>query len=726
LDHLQIHEVFLMKLTSGRAAFLLAASMAVAAWTQAIAATTPARMLITSPVLESARVTLEGNTRPEVATSTDLGAVPDNFPLVGLTLVLKRPAEREAALSALIDALHNPRSPQFHQWLTAQQIGERFGLASADQAAIIGWLQSKGFSVNGIEGNGVFLDFSGTAGQVRSAFKTDIHVLSANGQQHFANISDPSIPAALASAVGGVAKLNNYMPHTLNVPRTQYTSGSSSFPYEVVPGDIATIYNFNPLFAAGISGQGQTIMVVEDTDLYTGTGDWLAFRKTFGLALKYRSATLTQLHPTGPTTCTDPGTNGDDAEAALDVEYASAAAPSAAIVMASCADTTQFGGFIAMQNLFNSNTSPAIISISYGESEASDGATENLYIYNLYQTGVAEGVSIFVSSGDEGAASSDANKTTATHGIAVSGFTSTPYNVSVGGTDFGDTYAGTASSYWSPTNGTYFNSALSYIPEIIWNDSCAGQLTANHYFQIGLTTNTLTYGSTGLCNNTTYTSLTTASGSGGPSGCATGTASTRSVVSGTCKGYPKPTWQSLVGVPSDGVRDIPDVSLFASNGWWGHYYVACWSDTANGGTSCAGAPSTWSGFGGTSISSPIMAGIQALVNQKTGSTWGNPNPTLYALAQTAYGASGNASCNSSLGNAIGASCVFNDVTLGDMDVPCSGSKGYNCYKPSGTYGVLSTSTTSYQPAYGTAVGWDFASGIGSVNAYNLVNSWPSP
>jgi hypothetical protein len=121
-----------------------------------------------------------------------------------------------------------------------------------------------------------------------------------------------------------------------------------------------------------------------------------------------------------------------------------------------------------------------------------------------------------------------------------------------------------------------------------------------------------------------------------------------------------------------------------------------------------------------------MAGIQALVNQKTGSTWGNPNPTLYALAQTAYGASGNASCNSSLGNAIGASCVFNDVTLGDMDVPCSGSKGYNCYKPSGTYGVLSTSTTSYQPAYGTAVGWDFASGIGSVNAYNLVNSWPSP
>ncbi len=676
---------------------------------------------------EAARVTFAGNTRPEAIADNDRGRVEDSTRLEHLTLVLKRPAEKELAFTRLIDELHDPQSPKFHQWLTPEQIG-RFGPSAQEVSAVSHWLESNGFTVNYLHSNGVFLDFSGTAGQIRNAFKTEIHNLSVNGQQRFANMSDPSIPASLASVVQGVAKLNNFMPHGLSVPRTQYTSGSSSFPYEVVPGDISTIYNINPLFASGISGQGQTIMVVEDTDLYSGTGDWQAFRKTFGLALKYRSASLTQVHPPGPTTCSDPGINGNDGEAAIDVEYASAGAPSAAIVMASCSDTTQFGGFIAMQNLFNSGTSPAIISISYGESEASNGATENLYIYNLYQTGVAQGVSIFVSSGDEGAASTDANKTNATHGITVSGFTSTPYNVSVGGTDFGDTYTGTSSTYWSPTNGTYYNSALSYIPEIIWNDSCAGQVTANYYYQLGLTSNTQTYGSTGLCNNKTYASLTTASGSGGPSGCATGSASTRGVVSGTCAGYAKPAWQSLVGVPNDGVRDVPDVALFASNGWWGHYYVTCWSDPSyQGSAACTGAPSTWSGFGGTSVSSPIMAGIQALVNQKTGVQWGNPNPTLYTLAKSEYGATGNPSCNSSLGNASSSSCVFHDITVGDMDVPCKALSGtkWDCYLPSGTYGVLSTSSTSYIPAYGTGVGYDFSSGIGSVNAQNLVNSWPS-
>src|SRR5208337_4568213 len=176
-----------------------------------------------------------------------------------------------------------------------------------------------------------------------------------------------------------------------------------------------------------------------------------------------------------------------------------------------------------------------------------------------------------------------------------------------------------------------------------------------------------------------------------------------------------------VGNPSDTVRDIPDVSLFAANGVWGHYYPFCWSDTANGGTACTGAPDTWSGGGGTSFASPIMAGIQALVNQKLGARVGNPNPVYYSLAATEYGASGDSSCNSTLGNAAGSSCVFYDVTLGDMDVNCTGT--YDCYLPSGTYGVLSTSDSSYLPAYGTQTGWDFATGIGTVNAYNLAVAW---
>ena len=167
---------------------------------------------------------------------------------------------------------------------------------------------------------------------------------------------------------------------------------------------------------------------------------------------------------------------------------------------------------------------------------------------------------------------------------------------------------------------------------------------------------------------------------------------------------------------------IPDVSLFASNGTWGHYYVVCWSDIANGGSPCTGAPSTWSGFGGTSLASPIMAAIQALVNQTIGGSSGNPNPTYYSLAAAEYGVNGNTSCNSTLGNSAASTCIFYDVTQGDADVPCTGVS--NCYLPSGTWGVLSTSDSSYQPAYGTTTGWDFATGIGSVNAANLVNNWP--
>ena len=383
------------------------------------------------------------------------------------------------------------------------------------------------------------------------------------------------------------------------------------------------------------------------------------------------------------------------------------------------ADTTTFGGLIALQNLLNETaTPPAIVSISYGECEAANGASANAAYNSTYQQAVAEGVSVFVSSGDEGAASCDANASNATHGIGISGFASSQYDVAVGGTDYGDTFAGTNSTYWNSTNTSTFGSARSYIPEIPWNDSCASVLLTTAE---GFST---PYGSTGFCSSTTGANFrTTASGSGGPSGCATGTASTSGVVSGTCAGWAKPSWQTLVGVPADGVRDIPDVSLFAANGVWGHYYVFCDSDTANGGTACTGAPSGWSGAGGTSFAAPIVAGIQALINQKTGARQGNPNPTYYTMAATEYGASGSTACNSTLGNGVSASCIFYDVKQGDIDVNCTGT--HNCYRPSGTFGVLSTSTTAYAPAYGTTTGWDFSTGIGTLNAANLVNNWPT-
>jgi hypothetical protein len=703
---------------------------AIAGYPQIVWAVSQPRALISEAISETKLVTLAGNTRPEATAANDRGPVDDSFPMEHLWLQLRRSPEREQALESYIDQLSDRHSPNFHHWLTAKQVGERYGLAQEDLATITGWLESHGFTVDLVYPSRVVIEFSGTAGQVREAFHTEIHNLEVDGKKHIANMSDPQIPAALAPAIVGIVSLNDFMPRPMYRPRAAYTySGCGGDCYPVVPADLATIYNLNPLFAAGYSGQGQTIVVVEDTDVYNYPEDWDTFRSTFGLD-SYSDGSFIQVHPTPGTggTCDDPGVLADaEDEAILDAEWASAAAPSAAIELASCENTTaNFGGFIAMQNIVSKGGAvPAIVSISYGDSEPLLGTSANSYIKSLYQLAVAEGVSVFVSSGDGGAAMTDFVQQTnvAQYGINVSGFASTQYNVAVGGTDFGDTYANVNGTYWSATNSSDYGSALSYVPEIPWNETCGSELAAIFF---GYST---TYGSGGFCNSGSENAYGLSgplsggsggggAGGGGASGCATGSPKSTGVVGGSCAGYPKPSWQSgLFGNPSDTVRDLPDVSLFAANGAWNHYYVFCDTDPSDQGT-CTGPPSGWLGAGGTSFSAPIMAGIQSLVNQYTASRQGNPNPEYYTLAKTEYGASGSSSCSSTLGNAAAASCIFYDVTEGDMDVPCTGS--HNCYKTSGTYGVLSTSNSAYQPAYGTNAGWDFATGIGTVNAYNLV------
>jgi subtilase family serine protease len=694
---------------------LLAVSLASAYATNSHAAATIG--LLSKPQITQApnnndRVAIPGNVSPYAIAANDQGRVNDSTALDHMQLQLKRPADREQALQTLMQQQLTKGSPNYHQWLTNVQLGEQYGPSQIDVDTVSSWLKSQGFTVNKVYQNGMTIDFSGNAGQVRQAFGTEIHHLNVKGESHIGNMSEPQIPAAFAGVVEGVVSLNDFRPHVNYKQHVDYTFTESGSTYQAVtPADLATIYNLNPLFSAGVEGSGETIALIEDTNVYS-TSDITTFRSTFGLP----TATFSQVHPES---CTNPGdVVGNDGEAELDVEYAGAAAPQATLELVSCKDTsTTFGGLIAMEDLLEAGSAPTIWSVSYGECEAENGATQNAAYSSTYESAAAEGISVFVSSGDEGAASCDADEANATHGIGVSGFASTPYNVAVGGTDFGDTYAGTSSSYWSSTNSSTYGSALSYINEIPWNDSCASSLIATKEGY------SATYGTSGFCNSKTGKAdfLTTGSGSGGPSGCATGKASTSGVVSGTCAGWTKPSWQSgLVGNPSDGVRDIQDVSLFAANGVWGHYYVYCYSNTAGEGAACTGAPSGWAGAGGTSFASPIMAGIQALVDQHNGFTTGagNPDSVYYSLAKTEYGASGSSTCNSSNGNTVGSSCIFYDVTQGDMDVNCTGT--HSCYKPSGTYGVLSTSTSAYDKAYGTGTGWDFATGIGSVNAYNLV------
>jgi subtilase family serine protease len=683
---------------------------------------TPREALIREKPDETKLVTLAGNTRPEATAQNDQGEVSDDLVLDHMMLQLKRSPQQERAVEQFIDSLHNPASPNFHQWLTAADFGKNFGVAQSDIETITSWLQSQGFAVNTVYPSRMVIDFSGNAGQVQRAFHTSIHHLNVNGVRHIANFSDPRIPAALAPVVAGVVSLHDFQPNKMSrakkTARPRYTGNSSGQPYQALaPPDLATIYDFNPLFTKGTTGKGQTIAVLEDTNLYSSE-DWTTFRSTFGLS-QYDSATLTTLHPappTGSTNCSDPGVNSADDEAILDAEWASAAAPGAAIVVASCSDTqVTFGGFIAQQNLMNGTTPPAIVSISYGVCEAENGASSNAAINSLYQQGVAEGASIFVAAGDEGAASCDAGQTSATHGIGVSAYASTQYNVAVGGTDFSDVLNGATATYWANTNSATYGSALSYIPEIPWNDSCAGSLLATfNGYSSG-------YGATGFCDSTVGQLYSTVgAGSGGPSNCFSGTPATAGVASGTCKGSPKPSWQiGLSGIPSDGVRDIPDVSMFAADPTaWGHYAIVCFSDPDNGGTPCKGDPGNWAGFGGTSLAAPVMAGTQALVNQTLGGkAQGNPNAVYYTLAAK-------------------TPSVFHSITQGDIDVNCTGPR--NCYGFLGHIdygrggrifqttwaGALSVSDSSFVSAYPAGAAWSFANGIGSVDVNNLVTNWP--
>src|SRR5579859_676741 len=160
------------------------------------------------PIDDSKLITLTGNVHPMARIATDLGPVEDGFSLDHLQLVLKRSPEREAALDALLDQLHDPKSPSFHQWLSPQQFADSYGPRAEDVAAVTDWLQAHGLRVDSVAPSRMFVEFSGSAGVVGTTFHTTIHRLSANGVAHFANMSDPQMPVALASVVAGVHALH--------------------------------------------------------------------------------------------------------------------------------------------------------------------------------------------------------------------------------------------------------------------------------------------------------------------------------------------------------------------------------------------------------------------------------------------------------------------------------------------------------------------------------------
>ncbi|WP_158881512.1 protease pro-enzyme activation domain-containing protein [Rhodanobacter sp. L36] len=699
---------------------------------------TPDTARITGAIDNTKLFTVPGSKPALAVASQDTGALPQVRTIRNVTLLLKRSATKQAQFENYLAQLTTPSSPYFHHWLTAKQVGTMFGPATADIGKVAQWLQSQGLHLDGVSPTGMSITFSGTSAAVGNAFHTTLHGFTVHGEQHFANASVQQIPVALAPVVSGVASLNNFFPkpqhadvgtvtrdkrsgrwktvsRAKGAPQITLPPGTidTATTYDVAPPDFNTVYNVGPLWnrSTPIRGAGQTVAVLERTDVLPA--DVQTFRGAFLPASAIGAVSyINPQQNADDTSCADPGRNGDEGEAALDAEWIGAAAPDANVVFASCDDSQSatFGPFIAAQNLLSGYVAPmpTVFSLSYGECEAAgfvDGMVEEAG--DLWSQAAAEGVTVFVSTGDAGSASCDQNGSAASQGITVNGLASTPYNVAVGGTDFND-YNNTA-PYWSQSNTTLYGSALSYIPEQTWDTSCASDtLDAVLGFSNGVD----------ACNTPAGQRFLNTGGGGG----------------GASNNWFQPLWQvGIYGSTNVGARMIPDVSLFAANGLYGHSLVYCMSDADEGGTHCDYTdPDSvyFNSAGGTSFAAPAMAGVQALINQASGTPSGNILPALYNLGTKEYGTSHSpntamlTACSSSNGTQVDAKCIFNNVTVGTIDEPCFGGTN-DCYngKSSKAYGVLSAGgIDQLDPAWSTNAGYSLATGLGSINASNLVDA----
>lgn len=563
---------------------------------------------IAGSIDRSRMVALRSGAQPLARAEFDRGPVDPSRNLGYVTIHLAPSAAQQAALERLLEEQRDPSSPDYHRWLTPEQFADRFGASSHDIAEITRWLESEGLNIEHPARGRNWIAFSGTAERVGRALHTEFHRYVVKGEEHFANSTAPSVPAALDGMVSGFVGLDDFGQKPL------FNNGDGT--HSLAPDDMATIYDIAPLYKLGVDGSGQTIVITGATDLEANFADIRAFRAKFNLPPKDP-----QVVTVGP----PPGlVRGAIGEADLDIEWAGAVARNANIVYVESADFTISGIYAIDQNLGQ------IISNSAGRCEQVF-MYEGLLFRSIVQQGNAQGITFVSGSGDAGPATCDGwfSEPEATNGLAAFFPATIPEITAVGGTEFNEG----AGAYWSATNSPNGASALSYIPEKAWNDTPA----------------------TGVINGT----------SGGPS-----------II------YAKPGWQTGPGVPSDGARDVPDVAMPASGYHDG--YIVCSSGTC------------FNDFGGTSAATPVFAGIVALLNQALVSRGilrqpglGNINPTLYRLAAT-------------------GSNAFHDVTVGDNIVPC----------------VIGTpNCTTGKLGYTAGPGYDLVTGLGSIDALNLVNAW---
>jgi len=714
-------------------------------------------------------VRLAGNTHPMARPEFDKGLLEKGRLLERVMLVLKRSPEQEKALAAFNERQYDPKSPDFHHWLDAEEFGRLYGPSDGDMTAVTSWLQNHGFQIYEVSKGRMWIQFTGSVAQVEEAFHLQMHRYLVGGKEHISNDRDPQIPAALAPVVEGVASLNNFFPrhfsHPGNYVKRDLKTGKYSpvetdtvdkivlepssdepgsllnrklgkgqlggiqaeFGYvdagtglqreELSPYDVATIYNILPLWNAAtpINGKGVKVAIVALSDVQIS--DFNTYRSSFGLP----AGTMTTLHSGA-----DPGFTDSQGENTEDVEMVSATAPGAQVMLVADPDSATTNGLVTAITYIVDNHVAPILTMSYGECELGLGTAGNTLWNQTFQQAATAGISSFVASGDSGSAVCTSQNGTPPYadsfGLQVSGMASTPYATAVGGTDLQWSLTEAThpiSTYWNANNDAHGASAKGYMPEMTWNDTCTNPLLLNIYTDsshnpfpnVEALCNAAINGAPGLVEM--------GAGSGGVSKCTTPSSNTPASCSG---GYAKPSWQTgVTGIPADGKRDIPDVAMFAAYGFQqstglpGSALLICQASTSPEKSCDYSNPNfiIYQENGGTSAASPLTAGVMALVIQKVGSAQGLANPVLYQLAaKETY-----SSCNSNT-VAAGNSCIFYDTTTGSNAAVCI-TGAPNCV--TGTAGDQAGVLSGYK----ATTGYDLTTGLGTFNVTNLVNAWPT-
>ena len=363
---------------------------------------------------------------PEVSGTAEVRALPNHVPswandsnfaqsvpaeqTVGpMTMVLARHADRQEAYENLLDDQQNPASPEYHQWLTPSEIGDRFGLSDGELAALSGWIESQGLHVDWVSPARNFIGFSGPAAAMGRAFQTELNYYTVNGKRKMSVASAPLLPADLAPMVKAVRGLYTIEDRPMSNARAalsdspDVTIGIGN--NYVTPADFSVLYDV----PGSLNGSGVTIGIVGRSR--TDSDDFKYFRQATGATF----ADPTEVIPPGGT---DPGTPftapptgnksiGDQLEAELDVFRAASIAQKATVILVITASTPTADINTDAQYLVNTQPLVQIINISFGYCESSAGPSAVALWDELFSQAAHEGISVFVASGDSGASGCD-------------------------------------------------------------------------------------------------------------------------------------------------------------------------------------------------------------------------------------------------------------------------------------------------------------------------------